>query len=446
MSDITERKKTERRLRAAEERLRSLSEANIIGIFSGDLEHILEGNDAFLGMVGYSRDDLVQRRVSWREITPPEYRAVDDRAVRELLDTGACTPFEKEYLRKDGSRVPVLVGATALETSPLRWFGFVMELTERKAMERKLLDQYKLENVGLLAGGIAHDFNNLLVGVPGNASLAEEMLPREHSVSELLREIVKAGEHAAHLTRQMLAYAGKGKFVLKRLDLVEICRDVAGLVKSSISKKTDIAMNIDSDLPPMEGDDGQMQQVFMNLLMNAAEAIGDQQGQICVTIGVHLVSEEYIRRELGGSDIAPGKCVSVRVRDTGCGLDDDTRSRIFDPFFTTKFLGRGLGLAAVAGIVRGHKGAVHVTSAPGKGSEFLVLFPTAKSSIAPLAELPVQKIAEGAGSGTTLFVDDEQVTRQTAKRGLERRGYRVLLAQNGRRRLISSSGNRPRFR
>ena len=302
--------------------------------------------------------------------------------------------------------------------------------TERKRAEERLRQSQKLESIGLLAGGIAHDFNNLLVGVIGSASLAQDLVPPGHPATELMERIVKAGEQAAHLTRQMLAYSGKGQFLIEAVNLSDVVRETSELVQPSISKNIVLHLNLAEDLPLVQADRSQFQQVFMNLAINAAEAIGDKTGLIAVRTGSQQVDKRYIHDELQGAEIEPGAYVYLEVRDTGCGMDAPTKSKIFDPFFTTKFTGRGLGLAAVAGIVRGHKGAISVSSAPGKGSRFLVLFRVEEARASALRPM-ARQTEKLRGSGTILVVDDEAVVRQVARQALERSGYEVLLAEDG---------------
>ena len=314
--------------------------------------------------------------------------------------------------------------------------GSTRDITERvkaEAEERerqdRLRESARLESLGLLAGGVAHDFNNLLVGVIGNTSLAQEMLPPDHPAGELLGSVLKTGEQAAHLTRQMLAYSGRGKFAMEILDLSLLIADMVGLVRPSIAKKISLRLELTEDLPPVEVDRGQVQQVFMNLALNAADAIGSHEGRITIRTSVLEVDEQYLQLHQDVAVPHPGQYVSLEVHDTGCGMDDAVKAKIFEPFFSTKFVGRGLGLAAVAGIVRGHKGAIAVASAPGKGSCFTVLFPAAPQAarnptlMAPIAALQ--------GTGTVLVVDDETTVSAMAKKALERYGYTVLLADSG---------------
>jgi PAS domain S-box-containing protein len=311
-----------------------------------------------------------------------------------------------------------------------RSIGMVQDITERKRAEEQLRQAQKLESIGLLAGGIAHDFNNLLVGIIGNASLAEDMLPDGSPAVEILDRIVKCGEQAAHLTRQMLAYAGKGRFVLEPVDLSGLVRETAALITGSVSKKISIVFELVPDLPRVQSDPSQMQQVFMNLALNAAEAIGSAAGVISIATGEIILDDADVTDELQGWPVSPGHCVFLDVRDTGCGMDETTKARIFDPFFTTKFQGRGLGLAAVAGIVRAHKGAIQFSSTSGAGSAFRVLLPAMSARPAETAPA-IEHKDDLRGLGTILVVDDEQVVRHVAKHSLERQGYEVIVAESG---------------
>ena len=260
-------------------------------------------------------------------------------------------------------------------------------------------------------------------------SLAQEMLPAGSPAVELLASVVKIGEQAAHLTRQMLAYAGKGRFVVEPVNLSELVPEMTGLVQPSLSKKIALHLELEPDIPRVEADRGQIQQVFMNLVLNAAEAIGGHAGVISVKTGVRQV-ETHEAGQASVGELRPGKYVYLEVRDSGCGMNEATRTRIFDPFYSTKFTGRGLGLAAVAGIVRGHNGALRLSTEPGKGSCFAVLFPalTAGAEISP-AEARRRALH---GAGTVLVVDDEEIVREVARRSLERFGFRVLVAESGR--------------
>jgi PAS domain S-box-containing protein len=298
---------------------------------------------------------------------------------------------------------------------------------ERASLHAQLLQVQKLESLGLLAGGIAHDFNNILTAILGGAATARLALPIESPAHADLDIVIAAAQRAADLTRQMLAYAGKGRFEIRPIDVSRLVREIANLLETTIPKKVQMRLELTDGLPAIEADVAQVQQVLMNLVINGAEAIGDQRGTVLVTTGVQHVDEQYAQN-LFASEIRSGRYVFIEVHDTGSGMDDDTRARIFDPFFTTKFTGRGLGLAAVLGIVRGHQGAIKVYSTPGRGSTFKVFFPA--SSREPL------EIARAApsfrGEGLALLVDDDAGVRGAARRMFELLGFRVLEAANGR--------------
>ncbi len=258
---------------------------------------------------------------------------------------------------------------------PSGWLEVTRDVTERKRLEAHLRDTQKMESLGVLAGGIAHDFNNLLVGIMGNISLAQEMLQPSSPLVPLLEEAVEASERAAFLTRQMLAYAGKGHMFVTPVDLSKAVRDAMTLVRGSIPQNVHVELDLAERLPCIAGDALQLQQVAMNLMLNAAEAMGGQSGRMTVRTGVQKIEggTEDVAYDIGHP--APGYYASIEVEDTGPGIDPSVRPNIFDPFYTTKFTGRGLGLAAVAGIVRALHGAIRVQSDPGRGTSLLVLFP-----------------------------------------------------------------------
>jgi signal transduction histidine kinase len=306
---------------------------------------------------------------------------------------------------------------------------------ERRRMEEHVRQNQKMESLGVLAGGVAHDFNNLLVAIMGNASLAMDMLPASSPLVGLLDDVVMASQKAAELTRQMLAYAGKGRFVSEPTNVSTLVRDITDLVRTSISKKVRVDLRLAHDLPLIEGDPTQIQQVIMNLLINGAEAIGDRQGVVTVVTGVQQQDRANSTGSFNMQDMTPGPYVFLQVSDNGCGMDEATRLRIFEPFFTTKFTGRGLGLAAALGIVRAHKGALKVESQPGRGSSFEILFPALTGTQEPKPAAEPEPVSRRTAQvvGHILVVDDEEMVRRMAKAALEKRGYTVLLAEDGQR-------------
>jgi PAS domain S-box-containing protein len=427
--DVTAHRAAEEALAKTEQRMQRLFDSPMIGILSGEGDLITEANDAFLAIIGYERADLP---LNWRTVTPPGFEERDACAIDQMRERGFCDPFEKDYLTKNGRRAPLMLGLAAFETgswSP--WIGWALDLSERRKLEERLRQSARLESVGLLAGGVAHDFNNLLTGVLGNATLALETVHASNPARDLIERVIRATESAADLTRQLLAYAGKGRFVVQPVNVSDLVREIGQLVRTSISRSIQVQLDLAPNLPAVDADATQIRQLVMNLVINGAEAIGDQNGSVRVMTSVQQVDEDWLAASELTDEIGPGEYVAIEVQDTGCGMDEETRKRIFDPFFTTKFTGRGLGLAAATGIVRGHKGAIKVYSAPGKGSTFRILLPVAAGAACAPERRPVEARAE-AGAGTILVVDDEEVVRRTAKSALQRYGYAVLTAENGR--------------
>ena len=299
------------------------------------------------------------------------------------------------------------------------------------SLERQVQQAQKLESLGVLAGGIAHDFNNSLMAVLGHAELAlDEISPMSPS-RRSITEITIAARRAADLCRQMLAYAGKASFALERVGLRDLVEEMAHLLKTAISKKAILNLNLERDLPPIEADPSQIRQIAMNLIINASEAIGDRSGVITVSVGATRCDEEYLQKTELREDLAPGMYVHLEVTDTGSGMDAETQSRIFDPFFSTKFTGRGLGLAAVLGIVRAHKGALKVYSEPGKGTTFKILFPALENARNGARTKKSCLLADWRGKGTILLVDDEESLIALGARMLEHLGFTVLTAVDG---------------
>jgi signal transduction histidine kinase/CheY-like chemotaxis protein len=301
---------------------------------------------------------------------------------------------------------------------------------ERRALERQMLHVQKLESLGVLAGGIAHDFNNLLVSVLGNAGLALAELDPASPARPRLADIELAAQRAAELTRQMLAYAGRGRFVVQRLNLSEIVAELVTLLRTVVARTAEIDVRLGDGLPDVEADASQLRQVVMNLVTNAADAIAGSAGRIEITTGRVFATRDYLAHSCIGEEVAPGEFVFAEIADTGCGMDQKTLARIFDPFFTTKVTGRGLGLAAVLGIVRSHRGAIAVESTPGIGTRFRLLLPA-------VAALPSDRQVPGAmaktalSSGTVLVVDDDDGVRTVSTLSLERAGFRVVAACDG---------------
>ncbi len=318
---------------------------------------------------------------------------------------------------------------------------------ERRKIEAQMLNTQKLESLGILAGGIAHDFNNMLMVILGNADLALTSISAGTQTHRRLLEIENVARQAADLCNQMLAYSGRGQFVIENININEIIHEITQMLSMTVSKNTVIRYRLANDLCSIQGDLSQFRQIIMNLVVNASDAIGEEQGLISVSTSVSGRDQMKKPGNLINGDLSSEKYVLLEVADTGCGMDKMMISRIFDPFFTTKSTGRGLGMAAVLGIVRGHNGTINVDSQPGKGSNFRLFFPAASGeSIYSKKKIPViGELPESGIDGTVLLVDDEESVRNVAEDMLECIGFEVLTASNGHEALEVLKENRQRI-
>jgi signal transduction histidine kinase/CheY-like chemotaxis protein len=305
---------------------------------------------------------------------------------------------------------------------------------ERKRLESQVQHAQKLESMGVLAGGIAHDFNNLLVGILGNAELMLMNSPQDLPRRKNLEQIESSARRAGDLVNQLLTYTGKGHFKVEPLDATQLVESLTALVRTVIPKKIDVQVELEDDLPLVDGDAMQLRQTIMNLITNAADAIGEDKGKVLLYTGIGTFNDDYLQQTIAGAELQSGDYVIIEVTDTGCGMDEPTKAKIFDPFFTTKFAGRGLGLAATLGIVRAHRGTLKVMSWPQKGTTVQVLLPaTAHKRPEPsTAPVNLEVIQDG---GTVLVIDDEISVRRVTRSVLEHFGYDVLVAENGIRAL-----------
>ncbi len=440
LRDVTDRVKAERTLRESEERYRALVETAPDAIFMHDGRKISYANPAAAALLGFSDAlDLVGKD-PWDVLRGIPRAEFDDRIQKVMLGE-TFRAFERRFLTYLGTEVDVEMALAPAAVAGMPMVQVIMrDVSERRraeeerlALERKLLETQKLESLGLLAGGIAHDFNNLLVAIMGNAGLATLEAEPGSSLETYLHEIESASQRAADLARQMLAYSGRGKFVVEHLDLSKVVRDIATLVAVSLPRKATIRYELADGLPLIEADATQLRQVIMNLVINAAEALGDGPGTITLETSTRMLGEDDLSG-MSGHEAQPGSFACLRVSDTGCGMDPATTARIFDPFFTTKFTGRGLGLAAVLGIVRGHKGAISVASQPGSGTTFELFL--------PLSPNATQESHAGAAarrgefSGRALVVDDEAHVRKVAASMLSSLGFEVLTAVSSEEALL----------
>jgi PAS domain S-box-containing protein len=345
--------------------------------------------------------------------------------------------IERQHRANDGRLIPVEIGVRQFVFEGTEYLlSAARDLTERRQfeeerhkLEQQLLHAQKLESLGVLAGGIAHDFNNILMAVIGNAELGLIRLNKESPAVENLQRIEQAAARAADLAKQMLAYSGKGKFVIESLDLNLLLDEMLHMLEVSISKKAVLRLNLNKNIPTVDVDATQVRQIIMNLVINASEAIGDKSGIIAIGTGCMDCDNNYLKDVWLNENLSDGLYVYLEIADTGCGMDRETKAKIFDPFFTTKFTGRGLGMAAVLGIVRGHKGAIKVYSEPGKGSTFKILLPASGRP----AELfnHVRNVEDWRYSGTVLLVDDEETVRGIGKEMLQELGFTAITANDG---------------
>ncbi|GDX82975.1 hypothetical protein LBMAG42_47860 [Deltaproteobacteria bacterium] len=387
-------------------------------------------------VLGIEPEAALQPEAWWAGIHPDDVEVV--RAARSSVRRAE---YRVEYRRLTGDEAWRWIAESgqlrqeAGAEQPSAW-GLLQDVTERvlhrqerERLQDHLLHVQKLESLGVLAGGVAHDFNNLLTAILGNASLAEMQLTTGHPATRAVNSMVAAARRASDLTRQLLAFSGRGHFKVLPTDVNEQVVELTVLLEASIPKKVNLRIEPHENLPLVAADGSQLSQVLMNLVINGAEAIDEQGGTVVVRTGVQVLEQGDLLSVGPFAAAAPGAFVFVEVSDSGAGMDESTLARIFDPFFTTKVNGRGLGLAAVQGIIRGHQGLIRVYSEPGRGTTFKVFLPalTRGALQYPPAETPAGRL-----NGTVLVVDDEPSVREFARAALEFGGYRVVEAADGR--------------
>jgi len=369
---------------------------------------------------------LDEKEVRWEEFSYKTELAIPMVIEKSLIGSLVFNSehAEREW-RKEDVRLLRLLGEIFVNVFERR-----RSIEEKKKIEEQLWQSQKTESLGIMAGGIAHDFNNILAGLLGYAELTLMELPEYSPVKENLEQIIDSINHAANITRQILNYTGKGSIVRDKINLTELIKKMEKFIKISVSKKCNLLYDLSEDLPLIECDRTQIEQIIMNFVINSSEAIGDNQGKITIKTGKKDCDKYYIASTYLKEKICEGLYVFLEISDTGSGMTEEIKEKIFDPFFTTKFLGRGLGLAAVLGIVRGHKGTIKVCSEEGKGTAMTVLFPALRTE-----ELSVKKEKEPfkifRGRGTVLVIDDEKSVRTIAEAFLKKAGFKVIAASNG---------------
>jgi two-component system, cell cycle sensor histidine kinase and response regulator CckA len=442
--DTTEREVTSKLFQDSEDRMEVALLGAELGTWDWDIPSgRIIYNDRWAQMLGYELSDIEAHFSTFEKLINPE----DKPGTIETLEShfaGKKGLYQTEFRmrHKNGSWVWILASGKVLERSadgkPLRIAGTHQDISTRKINEHrqteignKMQQAQKLESLGVLAGGIAHDFNNILMAILGNAELAKLELPETSTAMESITEIEQASGQAADLCNQMLAYSGKGRFKVEAVNLTDMVHDITKMLNVSIFKKIDLNFDLDANLPPLMADVSQLRQVVMNLITNASEAIGDQHGTITIATSQSCSCSCFdapTKSAIPRGDIS--SCLTLEVTDTGCGMDQQTQSRLFEPFFTTKFTGRGLGMAAVDGIVRSHHGKIDIVSEPGAGTTVKISLPSSEA----IQEIDIIDTLEPMASqlsGTILLVDDEDSVRKLGKRILKSLGFEAMTAVNG---------------
>ncbi len=424
--DVTERKRAEQALIESEERYRTVLEANPDPVMVLDIQGcVTYFNPAFTTVFGWQLEDC--RGTPLKEFVPAEKKAEMKMMADQVLAGRSFSGIETRRYTKSGDLIPVSISGAVHTNAAGEPVGSVITLRdfrEKKKLEQQLLNIHKMESIGTLAGGIAHDFNNLLMAIQGNVSLALFNLDENNPHYRIFDNIQKSVKSGARLTSQLLGFARKGRYEVKPLDLNRLVKDVSetyGRTRKEISIQCQLA----TDLAAAEADEGQIEQVLLNILVNA--------GQAMAGVGAINVLSKNVTHEsmLGGPyQPKPGNYILIQVSDTGCGMDQNIIDHIFEPFFTTKEMGRGtgLGLASAYGIVKGHGGYIDVESAPGKGAVFSIYLPASEKKVTKQVEVKPKVMS---GVETILLVDDEEMVLDIGGKILERLGYKVFKAGNG---------------
>ncbi len=433
----TDRKGWKSRLLESEELFRLVWESSLDAMRLTDVEGtVLAVNPAYEKMAGVPKEELVGRPF-WIIYDPAlaEKMMVGYRRRISNLDLGERKNSVPRL--RDGRLLHLDVLLSVVSGTPEPVYLTVMrdvtkqklQSEQRARLERKMLEAQRLESLGVLAGGIAHDFNNLLTAILGNASLSLMQLGEESPVRPALEGIQKASLRAADLCKQMLAYSGQGPLQFKKLSINSLLEQMDHLLQVSINKQIVLKFKPAPGLPPVMAEPSELQQVVVNLVVNASEAIGDRSGVISLSTGLDRLAKSDLREMYLAPDLPEGDYVTMEIADTGCGMERPTMERMFDPFFSTKFTGRGLGLAAVLGILNRHKAAFKVYSELGRGTTFKILFPCVVSGEEEGEPAPLP--GHWRARGTVLVIDDEQTVRAVAGRLLESFGLSILLARDG---------------
>jgi PAS domain S-box-containing protein len=430
-----ERKQAEKQLQKIEERTRLALDASSGGVWDWNIktgEVIF--SDKWCRSLGYEPNEVTNDVNFWLETLHPDDKEKTLKAVNDHFEGKTQTFISENRLKqKSGNYRDYIDRGQVFEWDedgkPLRMIGTDTDITEQKQLQAQLQHSQKLESLGVLSGGIAHDFNNILAIIIGYCGLTKRNF---ETAEKNIPIIEKAAERAAGLCRQMMAYAGNAQLTITKINMLEQVDDTVGMLKSTLPQNTVIKTELSGNIPLIEGDVSQLHQVVMNLIINASEAIGTDQGEVNVSLAKLEVIADKIFEDYNGKPIPPGQYACLEVTDNGCGMDEATISRLFEPFYTTKFTGRGLGMSVVLGIIKSHDGALQLFSKLGQGTSFKVYLPALVNELCGDENESSTASEAWQGSGTILLVEDEEQVRLIAKELLEMFGFTVLEAESGK--------------
>jgi PAS domain S-box-containing protein len=429
VQDVTDRKEVEENLRRSERRFRRVIDSNMVGVVFWDANGTIhDANDAYLAIIGYTRDDLTAGTLNWKKLTPPEYLNLDDAATRRLRDQGVTGAYEKEYVRKDGSRVPVLIGGAAMESDPEQGVSFVLDLTQQRKIEEQLRQGQKLQALGQLTGGVAHDFNNLLMIIMGNAEMLTAKLAGDPRLLEMAELIGNSAKRAAELTGRLLAFARRQPLRPVATDVNRLVAGMDGLLRRTLGESVRIELVQGAGLWQAMVDPAALETAILNLAINARDAMPDGGCLTVATANTHI-DEAYARVR---NEVRPGQYVAVSITDNGIGMSPEVAKQAFEPFFTTKDIGKGsgLGLSMVYGFLKQSRGHVSLYSEPDKGTTVRMYLPRAlggaEQPAAADAMVPLPQ-----GTERVLLVEDDDLVRSYSEAQLRSLGYTVVAVNDG---------------
>jgi PAS domain S-box-containing protein len=446
--DITERKQAEEKLRESEGKYRTIVETTMEWIWEIDVNgrHIFS-NPKISDILGYSIEEIMGNSAD-EFIHPDDRKEVETKMSLYIAEKQGWRSWVLRWKHKDGSYRYLESNACPIFNNTGDLIGYqgadrditdrILAEEKRIEIERHLFHVQKLESLGLLAGGIAHDFNNLLAVILGNLELAMDDIPPDSIVRPFLEGAFNASKKSASLTRQMLAYSGKGRFIIENINISELVQENFNIFRSSIPGTITMNLHMNADIPFINADASQIQQVVMNLITNAAESIGEKAGDITISTDVLACDERFLSLSRIEQKPEPGNFIFLEVSDTGCGMDDNTLKKLFDPFFTTKFTGRGLGMAALQGIIRSHKGAIMVESSLNHGTTVRIYFPVAPGensdsmNTVSAHQTRSSSIEPSLSAGVILIVDDDLAILKLCSSIVRRFGFSVMTAVDGR--------------